>query len=721
VLVTTVLALAFLLAWSGRTPNSDLFMSLAGGRDVVDGKLGQADDWSFLTQGDPNRVWINQSWLTHWALYRLWGVAGPTGMNVARVAIMVAWVGGVLIWLRRRRISWAAVLTASAALLLVCRYHMILRGNIVTLAAVPWLLWMLERQRTGPMHWAWAITALLIVWGQAHGGYVYGWGVVLLWLVIFGAAQFLRGQWRWATVVLGLALAVVLTVTISPFGLRAITQSLAMAGKSEWRTVREWWPLVENWSTPFAALRTAFQTGEVRRALLAMWAGQETGPFLLMLSGIGLLVLLVLLRRLLSAGDSGSAGTKERNIAPFLFDVTLTAVTIAMAVEGRRFVPLAATVLTLALAQALDQLLRRPHSDSRSRVGATGYGLSGLSSAALLLLVYPMVALGYSQRHPFLPRQNLFERQVMANAFADDAGWFLRANGIKGNVFHDYGQEGYLRWTVPGCKVYCGGRAQQIYTEADRKKQLLFSNPKITDPRVISGVNELLRGWNVRIVLLPASTMWELTLALIESGEWLAIYFDGDFSVLVNPIDEFERFGPALWQRSGVAIVDPNQNLQEAGTQVRADQVAYPDEQVWLQSYALYLASPRLSGGEPASEEERMQLEAQKFRVRFNAVREAQSRQPNALLYVLLSRMAEKFPSAQQAVQGYFQSELERMKTLSIAVPRGAEVLWCRHYLARLIEARLRRTGDSANADHMKSQADAAADLLEQLGRWWQM
>src|SRR5256885_378315 len=78
---TLILLLAALVAWSGRTPDSDFFMCLAGGQDVAEGRLGKPDTWSYLTDG---RIWINQSWLTGWGLYRLWQIGGPNCAVAAR-------------------------------------------------------------------------------------------------------------------------------------------------------------------------------------------------------------------------------------------------------------------------------------------------------------------------------------------------------------------------------------------------------------------------------------------------------------------------------------------------------------------------------------------------------------------------------------------------------------------------------------------------------------
>src|SRR5262245_14142064 len=104
-LYAALLALALLLTWSARGANSDFFMALGGGEDVAAGRLATADTWSYITDA---RVWINQSWLTHWALYRLWQIGGPASAIAARWALLVVLVLGMLAWLRARGISWPA-------------------------------------------------------------------------------------------------------------------------------------------------------------------------------------------------------------------------------------------------------------------------------------------------------------------------------------------------------------------------------------------------------------------------------------------------------------------------------------------------------------------------------------------------------------------------------------------------------------------------------------
>src|SRR5262249_25386262 len=138
VLYAVLLALAALLAWSARGANSDFFMALGGGEDVVAGRLAKPDTWSYITAG---RVWINQSWLPHWALYCLWQIGGPPSAVAARSVLLGAVVLGMLAWIRAHGISWPAACLAVALFLLVCRYYFYfaLRGNLVTIAILPWL------------------------------------------------------------------------------------------------------------------------------------------------------------------------------------------------------------------------------------------------------------------------------------------------------------------------------------------------------------------------------------------------------------------------------------------------------------------------------------------------------------------------------------------------------------------------------------------------------
>ena len=123
-LVVVVLVLAF-FAGSFAATNSDLWLHLATGRLIAEGKYQSGHDpFAFTTAG---QHWVNHSWLADWLLYRLAQAGGGPEASV----------GGALLVLAR-----AVLITVLAGLLLAMRRpgHGAWLPAICTLLAVVALL-----------------------------------------------------------------------------------------------------------------------------------------------------------------------------------------------------------------------------------------------------------------------------------------------------------------------------------------------------------------------------------------------------------------------------------------------------------------------------------------------------------------------------------------------------------------------------------------------------
>jgi hypothetical protein len=124
-------ALALLVVWAVPRSIGDLWVGLAGGRDILTGQLGKPDDWAFNTAG---RVWINQNWGAHLLSWLAWSAGGETGL----LALKALLVGALLLAvpLAGRAAGAArvpALVTAAGVGIAAQGYH--LRPNLVTLGA----------------------------------------------------------------------------------------------------------------------------------------------------------------------------------------------------------------------------------------------------------------------------------------------------------------------------------------------------------------------------------------------------------------------------------------------------------------------------------------------------------------------------------------------------------------------------------------------------------
>jgi hypothetical protein len=352
-------------AWSTRIGGGDTFVSLAAGRDTLAGKIGLPDDWSFATKigppetwtdKTPHRVWLNQNWGAHTAYYvseRLFGDTGPVALKWAII------FGTVLLMIRAATARganryFAAVIVAVATL--VAKSYLDVRPHIFTLLFEAGLIVCLFKWYMGSASWAWVATAILWMWSNTHGGFVFGLGVMGLWLGVQGFMKIVKPAsrpWGWRhLIILGAALgtAALLAAVANPFGPINLTHPLVVSEHPIWLSVQEWHPVID-WQT----MKQAQGFGSVTEFLVLMGFLAAT------------LVGWAVSRLLTGSSDNEAAGKTSKHaerpgrgqqpasrhrqeaetagpitvVRSGLFDLALMGVVIMMAFKARRFIPLA--------------------------------------------------------------------------------------------------------------------------------------------------------------------------------------------------------------------------------------------------------------------------------------------------------------------------------------------------------------------------------------------
>ena len=484
-LLLVLLMVAVTVAWSSRIGGGDTYVSLAAGRDVLAGKIGLPDEWSFATEG---RVWLNQNWGAHTTYYvshRLFGDAGP---------VAVKWLvlfGVVLLMVRAATMRGASrplAVTVIAVAILVPKTYLDVRPHIFTLLFEGALIVSLFKWSTGSSTWAFVGMVILWMWSNFHGGFVFGLGVMALWVGVQVFLKLVRPTasapaW-WRLILLGIALggAALLAALANPFGPINLTHPLVVQASPVWLSVQEWHPIVD-WKT--------FK--------LAQGFGSTT-EFLVMMGFLGATVVGWLLGRgvtgsLDTASDVRTSRDKGRRgrthplagrtypegepVVPRtvvwcgLFDLALTAGVIVMAFKARRFIPLATVAVAPIMAAMLEDMLRRFKrlgAGDAQPVGSPAWrlGLIGLDTVLLLVgawLVYGDVYFPYRHGNPYYPEQSVLMRMVGSQTFPERAMDFLIHNEVPPEVFVDWRWEGYTRWRTDRLKPFSGGRAQQIHSE----------------------------------------------------------------------------------------------------------------------------------------------------------------------------------------------------------------------------------------------------------------
>ncbi|TVQ94713.1 MAG: hypothetical protein EA397_01005 [Deltaproteobacteria bacterium] len=216
-----VLALPFMLSASA---DADLWWHVAAGDLIVTrGGLPETDPWSYTFEGEP---WINHEWLPGIVLYLAHSLGGELGLLGVRAAtllvLMTTWLLAVE---RRLEIGAASILLIGLPWPLLSILAN-LRPQTLTWALVPATVVLVDQAARGRWWSLFALPATLVLWANAHGGFLFGWGVAGLGLGLVALGfesdrQPNEGPTsrRFRLASFGAALAVALTPFLTPNGL----------------------------------------------------------------------------------------------------------------------------------------------------------------------------------------------------------------------------------------------------------------------------------------------------------------------------------------------------------------------------------------------------------------------------------------------------------------------------------------------------------------------
>lgn len=483
--------LALALVWAEPRPIDDLFIGLAGGRDVVEGKLGSPDDWSFSTDG---RVWINQNWGSHllfYVVHQLGGTAGLFTLKAALLALCALFVG---LAARERGVDWPLALVVAGATIAAGRSYIDLRPNLVNLAFTGAALWLLTRSAAKPSSVFWLVP-LIAAWANAHGGFILGLGLLGAWTLALMVVD--RRQARISAG--SLVVCVVVAGLASPFGGENLTHAVVVASSPAWRSVAEWVPLFTSEVTEFGS----------------RW---EVCAAAVLLAGlVSLRVLTGHHRQYVSP-----PGSQARRALP-IFSVLVAIATMAMTLRARRFAPIALMALAPMIATEAASWSRR-------------LPLASILSMALIVgvaVAAPPVLRRYDAENPVFRGTSQFGRMVDEPTFPVAAAEFLRANDIGGLAYAAWEWEGYLRWRRVPVKVLVGGRAQQVYDESALRVHQGLRTGGLQ-------ARAIFEQQDVGLVIVPLTGEYATIvngLVYDEGSRWVYVYCDGRHGVLLDTAD----------------------------------------------------------------------------------------------------------------------------------------------------------------------------------------
>ncbi len=143
--------------------------------------LLHADIFSHTLNGTP---WINFEWLSQLVLFAIYSAGGFWGLYAAKVALCAAIIAVVVLLIRRAGGAGAYLFLLSWAAFKTIQPRLQDRPELISLLFLGLLVWFILRVRAGTESAAkrapLLIFVLMLIWVNAHGGFIYGLALVLM-------------------------------------------------------------------------------------------------------------------------------------------------------------------------------------------------------------------------------------------------------------------------------------------------------------------------------------------------------------------------------------------------------------------------------------------------------------------------------------------------------------------------------------------------------------
>jgi len=380
---------------------SDMWWHVAAGRELLQtGTLWMVDDWSYTELGSD---WLNHEWLAD-IIYYLWTYLwGIETLVYWKWLVVIATFTLLQLALARQSGNHFAGLACAGLAVAIAAPFIDVRPHLYTLLNYCLLLYLLLGRRANP----WILAPLFVVWVNLHGGFFFG--LMALGILIF--------PWRDLSVpavrsAFFIGLLCLVAAALNPSGIGTFLYPLKYAfdDTSPFRQLAEWQP-------PDAP-------GGIRSPLFFTF------------------------RWVALAGLVYFFPPVYRRIPIPWEGIALTALTLAMAMTSRRFIPIFAISLAVMLAPLVGLLL----GWLRGRAVGVAVACAALLWATWRMIPYPL------QAGP------AFHYLVAEYTYPIDLMDFAVKNRLQGRLFSFYNWGGYVHWRTDGAlKVYIDGRADTLY------------------------------------------------------------------------------------------------------------------------------------------------------------------------------------------------------------------------------------------------------------------
>ncbi len=540
---------------SGIHHTNDTWIALATGRYILEHhEVPTTDPFSYTFYG---KHFFNQNWLTHVAFFWVYERFGPAAVVIFFWLLTSTIYGMMLYACRIRARSWTAALLGAAVAAAASRHYLDIRPQIsgyfllaIFCAVLHYFCVPRPRQRWWP---ALLVFPILFVWSNAHGSFVFGYGLVAAFVGCWGLSHgfrlflkkmgFTPGPGAPASLAQVIAIsgataaALVLTIAVGPYHWGNFVHPTLVGSSQVFRNVAEWHP-------PWEDIRSG----------LPVWPFWTA--FYIMLGAVGVFGLL----RLATPKREVAAKGRVVREPPLLtlFDLALVGMGLGMAFFARRFAPLYYICATPSVVTLLARLAYGT-APSLRRYGRVALGVAGWVGAIIVVRMTAGVTYGeLVTKYLPAPQFNLLQRYTTAEQNPFDAMELLRP--VKGpiDILAEWTVAGLVMFELPQSRVCMDGRSQQVYSEEHYIRFTALFDPQRQDPAQIRQFLDQpwVNGARTDAVLLRYGSYDTMPLISLLAGsdDWVPVIlsprstlFVRRASTVLTELGALERAGRLHW------------------------------------------------------------------------------------------------------------------------------------------------------------------------------
>jgi pentatricopeptide repeat protein len=544
------------IAYAGafRRSCGDTWIGLAAGRLICERgythfPVGDEFTWTFA-----GRTWCNQNWLYHVLMFWLYRHVFPTALVGLKLAGLLVMAVTIILCARKMcgEVMLAAILAIGALAAGMPLWEIRPAMGSHVLACL--MLLTLIMATYARSFWGLLVLPVLIVWGNTHGGFLFGYVMVAAWLLGEIAERYWHPVWRTMSVtgIVTTAIAAIISVPlnalVSPFGWTNFTHPFVVMRSPVFQGIWEW-------HSPFDPGLPANLIGEARAIQI---------PFFIALGvcaaglGVGLLLHDFAWRRLsLARRTTTDAELSGANRGITLSEIAMVLLVAYLGFGHIRFIVTFYTLTAPFLCKFLVIRFREAAlawnasrgarlGVGRSHARAATSGLALLFSFLLVLVGRERIADAYVDPEGRPWREGIFLHHIADDTEPRAFTAFARANGLTGRLLTDWVWGGYVMFDWPQAKLFVDGRSQALFDE--KMYELYHSIVRMSPPR---GLPPAARGEQIDAALehpdVPSGLNTEMVLwsstgdagperiaPLLATGKWAPVLWNGDAILMVR-------------------------------------------------------------------------------------------------------------------------------------------------------------------------------------------